>query len=130
MSIPKNDQTGFLTNDFFNKSQIEQDQFWSRLFGSQVFTLHSPSSLQSPKIFECSHSVVSNPLDSDTNILFFSKPFPVSCYFIINKASRAVKLSKNGMDGIPRNTGNGQADFSVGSIRGKNELGLFFVCFD
>ena len=148
MSVPINDQTSFLTNDFFNKPQIEQDQFWSRLFGSQVFTLHSSPSLQSPEILECSQSVVSNSLDSDTNILFFSKPLPVSCYFMICKASRSVKLSKNGMNDLFNVTTSScatvdpdavdadradradRADYSIGCLRGKNERGLFFVCFN
>ena len=130
MSVPINDQTSFLTNEFFHKPQIEQDQFWSRLFGSQVFTLHSPPFLQSPEILECSQSVVSNRLDSDTHILFFSKPFPVSCYFMINKASRSVKISKNGMNDFSNATATDHVDtidFSIGCLRGKNERGVFFV---
>ena len=131
MSLPVNNQTNFLMNGFFDKLQIEQDQFWSRLFGSHVFTLHSPSLLQSAEILKCSHSVASTPLDSDTNFLFFSKPFPVSCYFMIRKASRFVKLSTTDVCDIERKNAAGSCvDYSIGCLRGKKERGVFFVCFD
>ena len=70
---------------------------------------------------------------------------------MICKASRSVKLSKNGMndlfnvttsscatadpdadraDRADRAVRADRADYSIGCLRGKNERGLFFVCFN
>lgn len=91
MSIPTDVQSKLLPDDFFKKPRLEQDNFWTHILKTRVFSLHS-SKLQSPAVLECGHSVESFKITSNTQLLCFSKWFPFRCLYTVGKVKQSVKI--------------------------------------
>ena len=91
MSIPTDVQSKLLPDDFFEKPRLEQDNFWTRILQTRVFSLHS-SRMQSPVVLECGHSVESFKITSNTQLLCFSKWFPFRCLYTVGKVKQCVKI--------------------------------------